>query len=123
MSRTYAATRKLIVATAIHWLRSNLIESKFDLKQNRVRLITGRGAPQTQLVPQALINRQEKRRRMTETFPITEVAQISENCFLVWCSCQWQEEHTYKSAAYRSRRAHIRIAHFQVENHLKKARR
>ena len=98
---------------------STLIESRNNLKQNRARFVTGRGAPQTQLVPLALINRQATQQELAKALPITRIVQTKGNHFFVWCSCQWQEEHTSKSSAYRSKRAHIRKTHFLGQNQLK----
>ena len=85
------------------------------MKQNRARFVTGRGAPQTQLVPRALVNRQSIRQELAKTSPITRIIKTNRNNFFVWCSCQWQEEHASKSSAYGSKRAHLRATHFQGE--------
>ena len=62
-----------------------------------------------------LINRQVKRQKNTKALPITRIVQINGNNFFAWCSCQWQEEHTSKSSAHRSKRAHLQTAHFHCE--------
>ena len=90
------------------------------MKQNRARLVTGRGAPQTQLVPRALVNRQAMRQELAKTLPITRIVRTTGSRFFVWCSCQWHEEHQSKSSAYRSKRAHLRATHFQGEIHFNK---
>jgi len=115
VSRQYVETKTLTAARVMSCLSSTLIESRNNLKQNRARFVTGRGAPQTQLVPLALINRQATQQELAKALPITRIVQTKGNHFFVWCSCQWQEEHTSKSSAYRSKRAHLRITHFHTE--------
>jgi len=115
VSRQYVETKTLTAARVMSCLSSTLIESRNNLKQNRARLITGRGAPQTHLVPCHLINRQAIRQELAKNLPIIRVVQTIGNHFFVWCSCQWQEEHTSKSSAYRSKRAHIRMTHFDTK--------
>ena len=115
VSRRCVVTRMRIAARVMSCSNSTVFESRNNLKQNRARFVTGRGAPQTQLVPLALINRQVTQQELAKALPITRIVQTKGNHFFVWCSCQWQKEHTSRSSAYRSKRAHLRITHFHTE--------